>query len=327
METPGKVAFITGINGQDGSYLAEFLLSQNYVVHGLVRKASNFHTERLNDAMTGKYSSNLHLHYGDLVDTVRLIELIEIIQPNEIYNLAAQSHVRVSFEMPTLTNEITASGTLNLLEAIRITRVSTKFYQASSSEMFGDTPVPQNENSKMNPRSPYAAAKLHSHNLVNMYRDAYSIFAVSGILFNHESPRRQETFVTRKISKATAEIYLGLRTKIAFGNLDAKRDWGYAPEYVQAMWRMLQQDSPENFVISTGESFSVRDFLEFSFSHLNLDWEKYVEHDQIYERPLEVPHLLGDSNKAFSQMGWKAKTLAPKLAQIMVDADLKELSR
>lgn len=322
-----KRALITGITGQDGSYLAELLLSKGYEVHGLIRRASTFNTSRINHLYVDPHEprARFFLHYGDLSDSGQLSHLIYNIKPNEIYHLAAQSHVRVSFDMPEYTGDISGLGVTRLLEAIRRSGIKTKFYQASSSELFGDSPPPQNETSPMQPRSPYAAAKLYAYWMVLNYREAYGLFAVNGILFNHESPRRGETFVTRKITRAVARIKLGLQKKLYLGNLEAKRDWGYAPDFVEAMWLMLQQDQPEDFVIATGESHSVREFLEEAFSYLDLDWQDYVEIDPRYFRPTEVEYLLGDASKARQLLGWEPKVTFKELVRIMVDADLQEL--
>jgi GDPmannose 4,6-dehydratase len=329
MSSQNKVAFITGITGQDGSYLAELLLSKGYTVHGLVRKASHFTTERL-EHLYSKYeggSDRFKLHYGDVTDFSRLSELITKSDPNEIYNLAAQSHVKVSFEMPILTADAVAIGCLNILEILRINQHHAKFYQASSSEMFGSAVAPQNEETVMLPNSPYAAAKFMAHNLVGIYRSAYGIQASAGILFNHESPRRHESFVTRKITKGAAEISSGQRKRIKLGNLSARRDWGFAPEYVYAMWQMLQQDEPQDYVIATGTSYSVEDFLQFTFEALNLEWRNYVEYDSNLERPIEVPDLCGDASKAKANLGWEARTHGRKLAEIMIEADLVDLTK
>jgi len=322
-----KVAFITGITGQDGSYLAEFLMESGYEVHGLVRKSSQFNTGRLDHIYNFNQSKSglLQLHYGDLHDFGSLLDLLQKINPSEIYNLAAQSHVRVSFDLPNLTNSVVGNGTLTILECIRILKLETRFYQASSSEMFGNARAPQNENTPLNPASPYAASKIFAHHMVEVYREAYGIFAVSGILFNHESPRRHETFVTRKISKAAAEIKCGLRTKLILGNLTAKRDWGYAPEYVKGMWMMLQNSIPEDFVLATGKSYSIEEFLTFSFESVGLDWHKYVEQDEAYFRPIEVNYLLGDPTKANSHLGWEPVVFAPELAELMTHSDLQIL--
>ncbi|MEI7647703.1 MAG: GDP-mannose 4,6-dehydratase [Actinomycetes bacterium] len=321
-----KVALITGITGQDGSYLAELLLGKGYEVHGLIRRASTFNTQRIDHLYTDPHEGGrLHLHYSDLTDGSRLTTLMARIQPAEVYNLAAQSHVRVSFDEPEYTGDTTGLGTTRLLEALRITGVPARFYQASSSEMFGATPPPQNELTAFYPRSPYGAAKLYSYWMTRNYREAYDLFAVNGILFNHESPRRGETFVTRKITRAVAAIAAGKQSEVYLGNLDAVRDWGFAKEYVEAMWLMLQADEPDDFVVATGTAYSVRDFVEFSFEHVGLDWKKYVKYDERYERPTEVDALIGDSSKAESVLGWKAKVLTPELATIMVDADVAAL--
>jgi len=319
-----KRALITGITGQDGSYLAELLLSKGYDVHGLVRRSSSFNTGRIDDIYQDPHESHrrLFLHYGDLTDGVNLVNLLHKVRPDEVYNLGAMSHVQVSFEMPEYTASTDAVGTVRLLEAIRASQLDCRFYQASTSEMFGATPPPQNERSAFYPRSPYGAAKLYSHWVTVNYREAYGLFAVSGILFNHESPRRGATFVTRKVTRAVARIKAGIDHDLYLGNLDAVRDWGYAPEYVEGMWRMLQHEEPLDFVMATGAGYSVRDFVQFSFEHAGLDWEKYVKHDDRYERPTEVDALIGDAAKAQDVLGWKAATLAPELARIMVDADL-----
>ncbi len=321
-----KVALITGITGQDGSYLAELLLGKGYEVHGLIRRASTFNTQRIDHLYTDPHEGGrLHLHYSDLTDGSRLTTLMARIQPAEVYNLAAQSHVRVSFDEPEYTGDTTGLGTTRLLEALRITGVPARFYQASSSEMFGATPPPQNELTAFYPRSPYGAAKLYSYWMTRNYREAYDLFAVNGILFNHESPRRGETFVTRKITRAVAAIAAGKQSEVYLGNLDAVRDWGFAKEYVEAMWLMLQADEPDDFVVATGTAYSVRDFVQFSFEHVGLDWKKYVKYDERYERPTEVDALIGDSSKAESVLGWQAKVLTPELATIMVDADVAAL--
>lgn len=323
-----KKALITGITGQDGSYLAEFLLNKGYEVHGLVRRASTFNTRRIEHLYVDPHEPDvrLFLHYGDLSDSGQLAHLIYNIQPNEVYHLGAQSHVRVSFDMPEYTGDATGLGTTRLLEAIRRSGITTKFYQASSSELYGSTPPPQNELSPMQPQSPYAAAKLYAFWLVRNYRDAYGLFAVNGILFNHESPRRGETFVTRKITRAVARIKLGLQDKLYLGNLEARRDWGYAPDYVEAMWLMLQQDAPADYVIATGEAHSVREFLEEAFSYAELDWRRYVEIDPKYFRPTEVDFLLGDPIKARQQLNWQPKVTFKELVRIMVDADMQDLT-
>ena len=321
-----KKAFITGITGQDGSYLAELLLEKGYEVHGLIRRSSTFNTSRIDHLFQDPHEENvrLHLHYGDLTDAAGMTNLIREIEPNEIYNLAAQSHVMVSFSMPTYTANVDAVGTITLLEAIRASRIQTKFYQASTSELFGSTPPPQNELSRFSPRSPYAAAKLYAYWTTVNYREAYGIHATNGILFNHESPRRGETFVTRKISKAVAAIKNGDQQKLYLGNLDAVRDWGYAKEYVESMWLMLQQDSPDDFVVATGVSASVKDFCRHAFSVAGLDWEDFVIQDPRYVRPTEVDKLIGDPSKVNKILGWKAETNWEKLAQIMVESDLKQ---
>ncbi|MEV0792154.1 GDP-mannose 4,6-dehydratase [Kribbella sp. NPDC050459] len=323
-----KKAFITGITGQDGSYLAELLLAKGYEVHGLIRRASTFNTKRIDHLYEDPHAQDkrLFLHYGDLTDGSRLVTLLASIQPAEVYHLAAQSHVRVSFDEPEYTGDTTGMGTTRLLEAIRMIGLDCRFYQASSSEMFGATPPPQNEDTPFYPRSPYGAAKLYSYWMTRNYREAYDMFAVNGILFNHESPRRGETFVTRKITRAVARIKLGLEQRLYLGNLEASRDWGYAPEYVEGMWRMLQHDTPADYVIATGTSYSVRDFVALSFEHVGLDWEKYVDHDQRYERPTEVDSLIGDASKATTELGWKAQVHVPELVRIMVDADLAALT-
>lgn len=321
-------AFITGITGQDGSYLAELLLSKGYEVHGLVRRSSTQNTSRINhlyrDPRQG--DSKLFLHYGDLSDGSRLITLLDSIQPNEVYNLAAQSHVRVSFDEPEHTGDTTGLGTIRLLEAVRMIGLECRFYQASSSEMFGASPPPQNELTPFYPRSPYGAAKVYSFWVAKNYRESYDMFVTNGILFNHESPRRGETFVTRKITRAVARILAGHQEKLFLGNLDAVRDWGYAPEYVEAMWMMLQVESPDDFVVSTGTEYSVRDFLEFSFGHVGLEWKKHVEFDEKYLRPSEVDALVGDHGKVTDATGWRPRVTTPQLAQIMVDADRSILS-
>jgi GDPmannose 4,6-dehydratase len=315
-------ALITGITGQDGSYLTELLLEKGYEVHGLVRRSSSLNRQRI-DHLAG--NPNLHLHYGDLTDGVSLANLVRGIEPDEVYNLGAQSHVQVSFEMPEYTASADAVGTLRLLEAIRAAGLETRFYQASTSEMFGATPPPQDESTAFYPRSPYGAAKLYSHWVTVNYREAYDMFAVSGILFNHESPRRGESFVTRKITLAVAAIVEGHTDHINLGNLTAIRDWGYAKEYVEGMWQMLQHDEPADFVLATGVGYTVRDFCEFAFSHVGLDWEKYVKHAGRFERPTEVDALIGDASKARDVLGWEAKTDAKTLAELMVDADIAAL--
>jgi GDPmannose 4,6-dehydratase len=322
-----KKAFITGITGQDGSYLAELLLAKGYEVHGLIRRASTFNTQRIDHLYVDRHnpSAKLFLHYGDLTDGSRLATLLAEIQPDEVYNLAAQSHVRVSFDEPEYTGETTGLGTIRLLEAIRQSKVPAKFYQASSSEMFGAAAPPQNEKTEFYPRSPYGAAKVYSYWVTKNYREAYGLHAVNGILFNHESPRRGETFVTRKITRAVAHIKQGLQHELYLGNLDARRDWGYAPEYVVAMWKMLQVDEPEDFVVATGTDFSVQDFVRISFDSVGLDWENYVRFDDRYLRPTEVDSLVGDASSAAAKLGWQASVSPSTLASLMVEHDLKIL--
>lgn len=322
-----KKALITGITGQDGSYLAELLLAKGYEVHGLIRRSSTFNTRRIDHLYVDPHEpgARFFLHYGDLSDSGQLSHLIYNIQPEEIYHLAAQSHVRVSFDMPEYTGDVTGLGVTRLLETIRRSGIKTKFYQASSSELYGSTPPPQNEESPMQPRSPYAVAKLYGYWTVRNYREAYGLFAVNGILFNHESPRRGETFVTRKITRAVARIKLGLQKKLYLGNLEAKRDWGYAPDYVEAMWLMLQQETPVDLVIATGEAHSVREFLDEAFGYVDLDWRDYVEIDARYFRPTEVDFLLGDARKARKLLGWQPRVGFQELARLMVDADLQAL--
>ena len=320
-----RVAFITGITGQDGSYLAELLLSKGYEVHGLIRRASTFNTSRIDHIYEDPHSPNpkLFLHYGDLTDGVGLTNLVRDIQPNEIYNLAAQSHVMVSFTMPQYTAQVDAVGTVAILEAIRASKRDIRFYQASTSELYGSTPPPQNEESKFRPRSPYAAAKLMAYWATVNYREAFGIHATNGILFNHESPRRGETFVTRKITRAVAAIKAGKQKKLYLGNLDAVRDWGYAKEYVESMWLMLQKPESSDYVVATGVGATVRDFSRIAFAHAGLEWEKYVEIDSKYQRPTEVDALIGDPSKAKKELNWVAKTHWEDLARLMVDADLK----
>lgn len=321
-----KKALITGITGQDGSYLAELLLSKGYEVHGIIRRASTFNTERVDHLYQDPHINGvrLFLHYGDIADSTNLIKLLYRIQPDEIYHLAAQSHVRVSFDIPEYTGDVTGLGTIRILEAIRETGLKAKFYQASSSEMYGKAQeVPQRETTPFYPRSPYAAAKVYSYWLTVNYRESYGMFACNGILFNHESPRRGETFVTRKITRAAGRIKAGLEDKIFLGNLEAKRDWGYAKEYVEAMWLMLQQEEPDDYVIATGETHSVREFLESGFSYAGLDWRKHLEIDDRYYRPAEVDFLIGDASKAKRKLGWAAKTKFKELVRLMVDADLE----
>jgi len=322
-----KKALITGITGQDGSYLAELLLEKGYDVHGIVRRSSSFNTERLDPIFQDPHDSDRHLflHYGDLNDGGSLVNLIREINPDEVYNLGAQSHVRVSFDQPVFTGDVTGIAAMRLLEAIRSAGVETKIYQASSSEMFGATPPPQAEDTPFYPRSPYGVAKVYAYWATKNYREAYGMFAVNGILFNHESPRRGETFVTRKVTRAVARIKAGLQPALHMGNLDAVRDWGYAPEYVEGMWRMLQHDTPQDFVLATGTAYTVKDFVRMAFEHAELDWEKYVKHDERYERPTEVDALIGDASKAERELGWVPKVLPPDLVKIMVDADIQQL--
>jgi len=322
-----KKALLTGITGQDGSYLAEFLLNKEYEVHGLIRRASTFNTDRIDHIYKDPHNSDvkLFLHHGDISDSGQITNLIYNIQPDEIYHIGAQSHVRVSFDMPEYTGDITALGTTRLLEAIRRCGINAKFYNASSSEMFGAAPPPQSENTPFVPRSPYAAAKLYAHWMTVNYRQGYNLFACNGILFNHESPRRGETFVTRKITRAIAHIIAGKQKKLYLGNLDAKRDWGFAPEYVEFMWLILQQDEPDDYVIGTGESHSVKEFVEEAFGYANLDWKKYVEIDPKYFRPTEVGVLLADASKARRRLGWNPKVAFKEIVKIMVDCDLELL--
>jgi GDPmannose 4,6-dehydratase len=319
-------ALITGITGQDGSYLTELLLKKGYTVHGIIRRSSSFNTERIDHIYQDPHdpTPKLRLVYGDLNDASSLNRIIRTIQPQEIYHLGAQSHVRVSFDIPEYTGEITALGTVRLLEAIREAGVKTKFYNASSSEMFGSAPPPQSETTPFQPRSPYAAAKVYAHWMTVNYREGYSLFACNGILFNHESPRRGETFVTRKITKAVARIKLGAQDKLFLGNLDARRDWGFAGDYVEGIWKMLQQPEPDDFVIATGETHSVREFLDEAFGYVGLDWKKHVEIDPRYYRPTEVDVLQGDSSKAKRKMGWEPKVHFRDLVRMMVDHDLNQ---
>ena len=325
------VALVTGIAGQDGSYLAEFLLGKGYEVHGVMRRTSTINTWRLDDIYHDPHDpgSPFFLHYGDITDSTVMANLLRKIMPDEVYHLAAQSHVQVSFEMPEYTADVTGTATIKLLEAIRqlseITGKAIRFYQASSSEMFGSTPPPQNEETPFHPRSPYGAAKVFAYWLTVNYRESYDMFATNGILFNHESPRRGETFVTRKISRAVARIAAGTQKTLYLGNLDAKRDWGFAGDYVEGMWRMLQADQPDDFVIATGEAHTVREFCELAFSHVGLDWEKYVQVDQRYFRPAEVDYLLGDPTKAQRVLGWKPALSFPELVKLMVDEDVRRL--
>src|SRR5881396_3222302 len=323
-----KKALITGITGQDGSYLAELLLDKGYEVHGIIRRASTFNTGRIDHLYKDPHINGvrLFLHYGDIADSTNLIKLLYRIQPDEVYHLAAQSHVRVSFDIPEYTGDVTALSTIRILEAIRETGVKSKFYQASSSEMFGKVlEVPQRENTPFHPRSPYGVAKVYAHWATVNYRESYNLFACCGILFNHESPRRGETFVTRKITRAVARIKAGRQKKLYLGNLDAKRDWGYAKEYVAAMWLMLQQDKADDYVIATNETHSVREFLEVAFGRAGLDWKKHVEIDPRYYRPAEVDLLIGDYRKAKRQLGWEPRTKFVELAKLMVEADIELL--
>jgi GDPmannose 4,6-dehydratase len=319
-----KRALITGVTGQDGSYLAELLLKNNYEVHGVIRRSSTFNTARIEHLYQDPHeaTNRFHLHYGDITDGVGISNLIRELAPDEIYNLAAQSHVKVSFEMPDFTAQVDAVGTIRILEAIRAAKIDTKFYQASTSELFGSTPPPQSEISPFSPRSPYAAAKLYSYWVVRNYRDAYGLHATNGILFNHESPRRGETFVTRKITMAAARIKLGLQSKLYLGNLNATRDWGFAPEYVESMWLMLQQEIPDDYVVATGVGSTVRDFCDAAFSVFDLDYRDFVETEERYKRPTEVDSLIGDPSKAERILGWSAKTHWKELAELMAKNDL-----
>lgn len=323
-----KKALITGITGQDGSYMAELLLEKGYEVHGFIRRASTFNTGRIEHLYTDPHDreTRLFLHYADLTEGSRLVTLLSNIAPDEVYHLAAQSHVRVSFDEPEYTGDTTGMGTTRLLEAIRMIGLDCHFYQASSSEMFGATAPPQDEETPFYPRSPYGAAKVYSYWMARNYREAYGMFAVNGILFNHESPRRGETFVTRKITRSVARIKAGLEDTLFMGNIEAARDWGYAPEYVEAMWRMLQHDEPSDYVVATGTSYTVRDFLHFAFEHAGLDWTKYVRFDDRYLRPTEVDSLIGDPSKAARLLGWQPQVLPPELARLMVDADCSMLA-
>jgi GDPmannose 4,6-dehydratase len=321
-----KKALVTGITGQDGSYLAELLLEKGYEVHGLIRRSSTFNTSRIDHLYQDPHSdgARLFLHYGDLSDGTRMVTLVDKIQPDEVYNLAAQSHVRVSFDEPEYTGDTTGLGSTRLLEAIRMTEVPARFYQASSSEMFGATPPPQNEETPFYPRSPYGVAKLYSYWITKNYREAYGMYTCNGILFNHESERRGETFVTRKIAIAAARIAAGKQDFVYMGNLDSVRDWGYAPEYVEGMWRMLQQDTPDDYVLATNTAYTVKDFLQFSFEAVGLDWEKYVRFDERYLRPTEVDALIGDYSKAKNQLGWEPKIFTPELAKLMTLAEFNK---
>ncbi|PZG00475.1 GDP-mannose 4,6-dehydratase [Micromonospora endophytica] len=318
-----RVALISGITGQDGSYLTEFLLDKGYTVHGIKRRSSSFNTDRLDriDVHPRNSEARLFLHYGDLSDPATLTSMIRDIRPDEIYNLGAQSHVRVSFDIPGYTADVTALGALHMLEAARAAGIDCRYYQASSSEMFGSTPPPQREETPFHPRSPYACAKVYAYWSAVNYRESWDMFCVNGILFNHESPRRGENFVTRKVTRAVARIEAGLQDRLYLGNLDAVRDWGYAPEYVEAMWLALQQDTPDDYVVATGEGHTVRDFVQAAFEQVGLDWEQYVQIDPAYYRPAEVDALIGDYGKARRRLGWAPKTLFGDLVRIMVDAD------
>jgi GDPmannose 4,6-dehydratase len=322
-----KRALITGITGQDGSYLAEFLLNKGYEVHGIIRRASTFNTHRIDHLYVDSHipGARLFTHYGELIDGSRLMTLLSQIRPDEVYHLAAQTHVRVSFEEPEYTAETTGVGTLRLLEAIRQIGLDCRFFQASSSEMFGSSPPPQNEDTPFRPRSPYGTAKVFGYWSARNYRDAYGLFIVNGIMFNHESPRRGETFVTRKITRAAARIRARLDQHLYLGNIDAVRDWGYAPEYVEGMWRMMQVDMPDDYVLATGAGYSVREFLALAFDEVGLDWEKHVRFDERYLRPAEVDSVIGDASKANSALGWKPRVQTPELVKIMVAADVRAL--
>jgi GDPmannose 4,6-dehydratase len=325
-----KTALITGITGQDGSYLADLLLEKEYEVHGIIRRASTFNTSRIDHLYADPHVNGvrLFLHYGDLSDSVNLVKLLYELKPDEIYHLGAQSHVRVSFDIPEYTSDVTGVGTIRILEAIREAGLRSRFYQASSSEMFGKAQqTPQTEKTPFWPRSPYGVAKVFSYWATVNYRESYGLCASNGILFNHESPRRGETFVTRKISRAVAAIKHGLQKELFLGNLDAKRDWGYAPEYVEGMWRIVQHGEGDDFVLATGETHTVRDFAEAAFAHANLDWKEFVKHDRRYQRPAEVDLLLGNPSKAKKILGWEPKVRFQQLVQIMVDADMELLSR
>jgi len=322
-----KTALITGITGQDGSYLAELLLDKGYEVHGLIRRASTFNTDRIDGLYRDPHEPDrrLYLHHGDLGEGTGLVNLLRDVQPAEVYHLAAQSHVKVSFEMPEYTGDTTGLGTMRLLEAVRAADINTRFYQASSSEMFGATPPPQDESTPLRPRSPHGAAKVYAYWMTRNYREAYDMYAVNGILFNHESPRRGETFVTRKIARAAARIAQGREEHVYLGNLDAVRDWGFAPEYVEGMWRMLQADDPADYVLATGTAHTVEDFARLCFAHVGLDWTRHVRFDERYLRPTEVDALIGDPSKAGRELGWRPQTFAPEIAQVMVDAELAAL--
>lgn len=324
-----KKALITGITGQDGSYLAELLLSKGYEVHGIIRRASTFNTRRIDHIYHDPHANgekvNLYLHYGDLSAAGTLLDIIYDVQPDEFYNLAAQSHVRVSFDMPEYTGDITGLGTTRILDAVRRSGIKARFYQASSSEMFGGATPPQNEMTRFDPRSPYAAAKAYAYWMTRNYREAYELFACNGILFNHESPRRGETFVTRKITRAVAAIMSGKQDYLYLGNLDSRRDWGYAPEYVEAMWMILQHDQPDDFVIGTGEAHTIREFLDEAFGYVGLDWHSYVKIDPRYFRPTEVDYLLADASRAEKELNWRPKICFRDLVRIMIDADLEKM--
>jgi GDPmannose 4,6-dehydratase len=324
-----KRALITGITGQDGSYLAELLLAKGYEVHGLVRRSSSFNTGRIEHLYQDPHvaAPRLHLHYGDLLDASVLARVLLKVRPDEVYNLGAQSHVRVSFEVPVHTGDVTGLGAMRLLEALRECQLQPRYYQASSSEIFGNAPSPQSEATPFRPCSPYAAAKLYAYWMTVNYREAYGVYACNGILFNHESPRRGETFVSRKVTRAAARIALGVQEKLYMGNLDARRDWGFAGDYVEAMWLMLQQERPDDYVIATGQSHSVRELLDIAFGHVGLDWQRYVEIDRRYYRPAEVHHLCGDMSKARRQLGWEPKVGFAELVRMMVDADLADLRK
>lgn len=322
-----KRALITGITGQDGSYLAELLLAKGYEVHGLIRRASTFNTSRIDHLYVDPHDpeASLFLHYADLRDGARLVALLQQIRPDEVYNLAAQSHVRVSFDEPEHTADVTGTGTIRLIEAVRQSGIPTRFYQASSSEQFGSSPPPQNETTPFQPQSPYAAAKVYSYWITRNYREAYGLYAVNGILFNHESPRRGETFVTRKITRAVARIHAGKQRELYLGNLHAVRDWGYAAEYVEGMWRMLQNDEPDDYVLATGVGYSIRDFLTAAFGHAGMNWEEFVRFDDRYVRPTEVDALIGDASKASRDLNWSPRVDGMALAALMVDADIQAL--
>ncbi|MEU6505646.1 MULTISPECIES: GDP-mannose 4,6-dehydratase [unclassified Streptomyces] len=322
-----RTALITGITGQDGSYLAELLLDKGYTVHGIIRRASTFTTSRIDHLYQDPHDpeTRLFLHYGDLTDASRVAGLLERVRPDEVYNLAAQSHVRVSFDEPLFTGDTTALGTTRLLEAIRTTGLPCRFYQASSSEMFGASPPPQHETTPFHPRSPYGVAKVYAYWITRNYREAYGLYAANGILFNHESPRRGPTFVTRKVAMAAARIKAGFRDPLYLGNLEARRDWGYAAEYVEAMWLMLQQDAPDDYVVATGTSYSVQDFVEHCFAHVGIDWRDHVRFDERYLRPAEVDDLVGDPSKAAQVLGWRPTVYTPELARLMVDAEYRAL--